>query len=274
MNLSEGLNSRVKRTPALELRGVSYLANGKKILDSINWTVQPGEHWAILGPNGSGKTTLLRIASGYLWPNAGGEVRRKGKTLLNLRELRKSIGWVTSSLTAEIPGGEQVIRTVVSGRFAQIGLFEQFGGAASANDFRTARQFLVEMGCEHLREQEFGTLSQGEQQKVLIARARMTKPYLIFLDEPCAGMDPGARESFLASLRKLSAQKKIPALIYVTHHVEEILPLFGRTLVLRAGKVLHSGKTQVVLKPRVLRELYGAPLTLLKRRGRYWPAIK
>jgi iron complex transport system ATP-binding protein len=265
------MNRGVKKIPALELRDVSYVANGKKILDSINWTVQPGEHWAILGPNGSGKTTLLRIASGYLWPNGGGAVYRKGKTLLNLRELRKSIGWVTSSLAAEIPGNEKALRTVVSGKFAQIGLFEQFGGAATANDFRTALWFLVEMGCGYLRDQEFATLSQGEQQKVLIARARMTKPYLIILDEPCAGMDPGARENFLASLRKLSAQKKIPSLIYVTHHVEEILPLFGRTLVLRAGKVLHSGKTQVVLKPRVLRELYGAPLSLLKRKGRYWP---
>jgi len=263
----------VKRTPALDLRDVSYVANGKKILDSINWTVQAGEHWAILGPNGSGKTTLLRIASGYLWPNGGGAVYRKGKTLLDLRELRKSIGWVTASLAAEIPENEKAIRTVVSGKFAQIGLLEQFGGTATANDFRTALRYLVEMGCDYLRNQEFATLSQGEQQKVLIARARMTQPYLIFLDEPCAGMDPGARENFLASLRKLSAQKNIPALIYVTHHVEEILPLFGRTLVLRAGKVLHSGKTQVVLKPQVLRELYGAPLSLLKRKGRYWPVI-
>src|SRR3972149_1081930 len=120
----------MKKTPALDLRDVSYVGDGgKKIVRSINWTVQPGEHWAILGPNGAGKTTLLRIASGYLWPNAGGEVRRKGKTLLDLRELRKSIGWVTSSLTAEIPGSEQAIRTVVSGKFAQIGLLEQFGGA-------------------------------------------------------------------------------------------------------------------------------------------------
>lgn len=264
----------MKKIPALDLRGVSYVANGKKILDSVNWTVQPGEHWAILGPNGAGKTTLLRIASGYLWPNAGGEVRRKGKTLLDLRELRKSIGWVTSSLTGDIPGSEQAIRTVVSGKFAQIGLFEQFGGAATANDYRSALRYLVEMGCSYLRAQEFGTLSQGEQQKILIARARMTQPYLIFLDEPCAGMDPGARESFLASLRKLGAQKKIPALIYVTHHIEEILPLFGKTLVLCNGKVLHSGKTRDVLNPRVLRELYGAPLSLLSRKGRYWPVIE
>lgn len=261
----------MKKTPALELRDVSYVANGKKILDAVNWTVQSGEHWAILGPNGAGKSTLLKIACGFLWPNAGGTVRRKGKTLLNLRELRKSIGWVTSSLVAEIPENEKAIRTVVSGKFAQIGLLEQFGGAATASDFRSALRYLAEMGSGYLRNQEFGTLSQGEQQKVLIARARMTKPYLIILDEPCAGMDPGARENFLASLRKLGARKKIPALIYVTHHVEEILPLFRKTFVLSAGKVLYSGKTQDVLKPRVLQELYGAPLSLLIRKGRYWP---
>jgi len=264
----------VKKIPALELRDVSYVANGKKILDSINWTVQPGEHWAILGPNGSGKTTLLRLASGYLWPNAGGEVYRNGETLLNLRELRKSIGWVTASLVNEIPSQERALNTVVSGKFAQIGYLGGYWGQASRYDYTRARRYLKELGCEHLRDREFGALSQGEQQNILIARARMTQPYLIFLDEPCAGMDPGARESFLASLRKLGAQKKIPALIYVTHHIEEILPLFSKSLVLRNGKVLHSGKTRDVLKPRVLRELYGAPLSLLSRKGRYWPVMK
>ena len=264
----------MRKIPALELRDVSYVANGKKILDSINWTVQPGEHWAILGPNGSGKTTLLRIASGYLWPNGGGEVYRKGETLTYLPELRKSIGWVTASLVNEIPSQERALNTVVSGKFAQIGYLGGFWGQASRYDYACARRYLKELGCEHLREREFGTLSQGEQQKVLIARARMTKPYLIFLDEPCAGMDPGARESFLESLRKLGAEKNIPALIYVTHHIEEILPLFGKTLVLCNGKVLHSGKTRDVLKPRLLRELYRAPLSLLSRQGRFWPVIE
>jgi iron complex transport system ATP-binding protein len=264
----------MKKTPALELRDVSHVANGKKILDSINWIVQPGEHWAILGPNGSGKTTLLRIASGYLWPNGGGEVYRKGETLTYLPELRKSIGWVTASLVNEIPFDERAIHTVVSGKFAQIGYLGGFWGQASKADFAAARRYLKELGCEHLREQEFGTLSQGEQQKILIARARMTEPYLIILDEPCAGMDPGARESFLTSLRRLGAQKNLPALIYVTHHVEEILPLFRKTLVLRAGKVLHVGKTTHVLQPQVLQDLYGAPLSLIRRKGRYWPVIK
>jgi iron complex transport system ATP-binding protein len=261
----------MNKTPALELRDVSYVANGKTILHSVNWTVQHGEHWAILGPNGSGKTTLLKLACGYLWPNAGGIVLRKGKELTHLPELRKSIGWVTAALVSEIPTREKALNTVVSGKFAQIGYLGGFWGQASSYDYVCARRYLKELGCDHLQEQEFGTLSQGEQQKILIARARMTKPYLIILDEPCAGMDPGARENFLASLRKLGAQKNIPALIYVTHHIEEILPLFGNTLVLREGRVLHAGKTQQVLKPGVLDELYGVSFSLARRRGRFWP---
>lgn len=265
----------MSKTPAFEFRGVSYVGDGgKKILQSIDWTLRAGEHWAILGPNGSGKTTLLKLACGYLWPNSGGEIYRRGKTLLNLRELRKSIGWVTSTLPAEIPAREKVIRTVVSGKFAQIGLLEGFGGEPTKADYRLAERFLAEMGCAHLRDQDFGTLSQGEQQMVLIARARMTKPYLIILDEPCAGMDPGARENFLRMLRRIGRQKVMPALIFVTHHVEEILPLFRKTLVLRDGKVLYAGTSRRVLTPTLLQELYGAPLKIVKRKGRYWPVSR
>lgn len=263
----------MKRIPALELRGVSYVANGKRILDAIDWTVMPGEHWAILGPNGSGKTTLLHIAAGYLWPNRGGEVYRQGKTLTHLPELRKSIGWVTASLVGEIPPEERALDTVVSGKFAQLGYLGGHWGQASKADYHCARRYLTELASDQLRDRQFGTLSQGEQQKVLIARARMTRPYLIILDEPCAGMDPGARENFLASLRALGGHKKIPALIYVTHHLEEILPLFGKILVLCDGRIRHAGKTASVLKPTVLRELYGAPLSLIRRRGRFWPVI-
>src|ERR687891_282610 len=264
----------MRKIPALELRNVSYVAAGRKILHSINWTVHQREHWAILGPNGSGKTTLLKLACGYLWPNAGGEVYRRGKILIHLPELRKSIGWVTSTLLAEIPAREKVLRTVVSGKFAQIGYVEGFGGEASRQDYRLAERYLVQMGCGGLGEQEFGVLSQGEQQKVLIARARMTKPYLIILDEPCAGMDPGARENLLTTLKDLGRRKRIPALIYVTHHIEEILPLFGKTLVLKEGRVLHSGATRAVLRRNVLEELYGLPLHIINKKGRSWPIMK
>lgn len=263
-----------KNVPALELRDVSFVADEKKILSSINWTVQHGEHWAILGPNGSGKTTLLKLACGYLWPNDGGEIYRNGKVLADLRELRKSMGWVTAALAGQIPPREIVIKTVISGKFAQIGYIEGFGGVASARDYRLAESLLEQIGCSYLRDQDFGTLSQGEQQKVLIARARMTKPYLIVLDEPCAGMDPGAREKFLATLQNIGKQKKLPALIYVTHHIEEILPLFRNTLVLRDGKIIHSGKTSTVVQSDMLRELYGVCLKITKKKGRYWPMAK
>jgi iron complex transport system ATP-binding protein len=264
----------VKEIPALELRDVSYIGNGKAILRVINWSVRSGEHWAILGPNGSGKTTLLKVACGYIWPNAGGEVYRRGRLLTNLPELRRSIGWVTSTLATQIPEHEKVIRTVVSGRFAQIGLLEQFGGSAGKRDYAAARRYLVEMGCDHLHDQEFGVLSQGEQQKVLIARARMARPYLIILDEPCAGMDPGARENFLATLGRIARQAKIPALIYVTHHVEEILPIFKKTLILKDGRVIHCGNTDRVLTGDVLQELYGISFNIMKRKGRSWPVVQ
>ncbi len=262
------------KIPALEVRNVSYSADHKRILHSINWTIQRGEHWAILGPNGSGKTTLLKIACGYIWPNEGGAVYRKGRGLVNLPELRKSMGWVTSILASQIPPREKTLRTVISGQFAQIGLFEGPWGKPTKRDFARAEKYLDQMGCSYLTDQEFGTLSQGEQQKVLIARARMTQPYMIFLDEPCAGMDPGARENFLATLRKLGKQKRIPSLIYVTHHIEEIIPLFKKTLILKEGKVLQSGDISALLKRDLLQKLYGVSLSIMKKKGRYWPIIK
>jgi iron complex transport system ATP-binding protein len=263
----------VNKMPALDIRNVSYSLDGRKILDSVNWTIQTGEHWAVLGPNGSGKTTLLRIACGFLWPNEGGEVFRKGRALVNLPQLRRSIGWVTATLAAQIPPREPVLRTVVSGKFAQMGLFEWPWDAPSKSDYRLAESYLAQMGSASLKDREFGTLSQGEQQKVLIARARMTRPYLILLDEPCAGMDPGARENFLASLRRLGKQKKVPALVYVTHHVEEILPMFKKTLVLKQGRVLASGKTSAILKADVLKKLYGVSLRVIGENGRRWPIV-
>jgi len=260
--------------PALEFRLVSHSLDGNTVLDRINWTIQQGQHWAILGPNGSGKTTLLKMACGYLWPNRGGVVLRQGQALANLPELRKSIGWVTSTLTREIPAWEQSLQTVVSGKFAQIGLTEGPSATPDRHDFEQADHYLEEMGCQALRSQAFATLSQGEQQKVLIARARMTRPYLIFLDEPCTGLDPGARENFLASIDKLGSQKQAPALVYVTHHVEEILPLFSKLLILKHGKILSSGDTRTLLQPQLLQELYKTPLNLHKMGGRFWPFIK
>ncbi len=259
------------KVPRLDLRKVSFTVQGKRILKSLSWTVLPGEHWAILGPNGAGKTTLLKIVCGYIWPNDGGEVYRNGEANPDLGELRRSIGWVTSTLVDEVPRRETVLDTVISGKYAQLGLWAFSWEPPSPSDARRALRYLREMESDHLSERQFGTLSQGEQQKVLICRARMTEPYLTILDEPCAGMDPGAREIFLSSLQTVGKNSDHPSLIYVTHHVEEILPIFTKTLILKDGKVMKSGDTAEVLIDGNLSKLYGIPLRLIKKKGRYWP---
>ena len=141
-------------------------------------------------------------------------------------------------------------------------------------DYETAFKHLDELGCAELAGMKFGSLSQGEPQKVLIARARMTQPYLIILDEPCAGLDPGARETFLASLQDLGRYKGAPSLVYVTHHIEEILPLFKKTLIIKEGRVIASGKTEAIINVQTIEELYGVSLKVIKSNGRYWPIGK
>jgi len=258
-----------KDVPILDLRDITWEADGRAVLDSITWRIGRGEHWAILGPNGAGKTTLLKVACGYIWPNGGGTVLRNGQELLDLRDLRRSIGWVTSTLALEIPRNEIVLHTVLSGAFAQVGLKDWEPPAE--DDYRRARLHLEELGCLHLAGQRFGTLSQGEQQKVLIARARMSRPMLIILDEPCAGMDPGAREMFLASIQDLAVRQKDLSLLFVTHHIEEIMPAFARTLVVKQGRIVRQGSTAEVIQPGVLREIYGIGMHVTVCKGRYWP---
>jgi iron complex transport system ATP-binding protein len=259
----------VSDIPVLDLRDVTWLADGRTILDRITWRVERGEHWAILGPNGAGKTTLLRLACGYIWPNGGGRILRNGEELVDLRELRRSIGWVTSSLALQVPASEQVLHTVLSGESAQVGYIEW--EPPTEDDLAHARTCLEQLDVLHLEDRRFGTLSQGEQQKVLIARARMTRPMLIILDEPCEGMDPGARETFLASIQDLAARQQDLSLVFVAHHIEEIMPAFGRTLVLKEGRIVRQGCTRDVLQEGVLQEIYGVPMRIRECKGRFWP---
>jgi iron complex transport system ATP-binding protein len=261
----------MKEPPLLELANVSYRLNGKTILDDVNWTVNAGENWAILGPNGAGKTTLLKIVCGYVWPNAGGLVKRCGRADADLGQLRRRIGWVTSVLLADIPRREAVLDTVLSGKYAQLGLWTLPWDKPDLNDLRTAQGHLERLGCINLAKRHFGTLSQGEKQKVLICRALMAEPYLLILDEPCAGLDPGSRETFLAALDSLAMKTDCPCLIYVTHHPEEILPIFGRSLILKNGRVVAHGATEDALTSEMMMSLYGASFRLLRKKGRYWP---
>jgi len=259
--------------PVFELIDVSHRFGRRLAVRHVSWQVARGEHWAVLGPNGAGKTTLLRIVAGYLWPNAGGEVRRDGQSLADLGELRKSIGWVTARLLGQIPPAERVLDTVVSGRFAQIGLLPYRGIVIRQSDRQRARQYLDQLQAGELAAGRFGELSQGEQQKVLIARARMARPLVLILDDPCAGLDLGAREILLASLAHLADQAAAPSLVLVTHHLEEIIPALGQTLVVHEGRVVACGATDQVLNEALVQRLYDLPLRIERRGGRLWPLV-
>jgi iron complex transport system ATP-binding protein len=250
---------------------VGYRQQGVDILADINWRVEAGQHWAVLGPNGSGKTTLLRIVCGYLWPTSG-RVLRLGQELVDLSELRRSIGWISSGMISEIPAADTGLETVVTGRLAQIGLKRFPTGGPTPQDFAAAYAELARLGCGALADKPFGILSQGERQQVLIARARMARPMLLVLDEPCAGMDPGVRERFLGWLDERVAGAAGPTVVLVTHHIEEIVPGIQNTLILCGGRVRSVGPTGEVVTREAIEGVYQTKLARIERiSGRLWP---
>lgn len=252
--------------PILHLQHLRIERGGRVILDDVSWRVLPGEHWVVLGANGSGKTSLLSAITGYFMPTAG-EIELLGHRYgeSDWRELRCHIGIVSSAVRQMMAEEEPALDTVVTGRRAMIDLW----GSVTAAERREARRILAQVECSYLAERPWGVLSQGERQRVLIGRALMARPKLLILDEPCAGLDPGAREHFLQFLQRLGGKKNSPTLVLVTHHVEEIVPVFSHALVLRAGRVLASGKRNDVLNSAALSKAFGARTKLVKTGGRY-----
>ena len=239
------------------------------ILKRIDWRVARGEHWAILGANGSGKTSLLRALTGYLPPTAGA-IRVLGETYgrFDWRELRTRIGLVSSSVHQMMEDSETALKAVVSGRYAQIG----YWGPMRPEDLRAAEAILRRVELRGLRDRPWRFLSQGERQRVLIGRALMASPRLMILDEPCAGLDPVAREHFLQFLGRLARGSRVasaPTMILVTHHVEEIISMFSHVLILKAGRVLAAGPRARVLTSKILSNAFDAPVHLARARGRY-----
>jgi iron complex transport system ATP-binding protein len=261
--------ARVKR-PVLEISNLHIERSGIKILDDISWRVERGQHWAILGANGSGKTSLLSALTGYLMPTSG-EIFLLGKVYgqSDWRELRKQIGIVSSSVRQMMADDEPAIETVASGKYAMI----DFWGKISRTEKAQALKLLRQVECEYLAERPWRVLSQGERQRVLIGRALMAKPRVLILDEPCAGLDPAAREHFLQFLQRLGARKNSPTLVLVTHHVEEIMPVFSHLLVLKNGKVLAAGKKSAVLNSKNLSSAFAIQMKLQRTENRYALAV-
>lgn len=228
-----------------------------RVLDHLNWTVQPGENWAILGLNGAGKTTMLKLLHGDLWPSNGQiEVlgQRFGQT--SIPALTRRIGWVSSALQDWLRPGETAERIVLSGKFASIGLYEQY----RASELATARSLLAQVGGSKLIGRPYGLLSQGERQAVMIARALMTQPELLVLDEPCNGLDLFAREKLLTQVAQIAQLPNPPALLMVSHYPEEILPCFNRVLLLKQGRIFAQGPRDELLTETTLQRFYGTPV--------------
>jgi iron complex transport system ATP-binding protein len=255
------------RRPA-DVVGVSNLRieRDATILRSVDWTIAPGEHWVILGANGSGKTSLLSALTGYLPPTSG-EITVLGETYgrTDWRELRKRIGLCSSSIRQLMEGHQTTLETVISGRHAMIGLW----GEVRPEEKTQALKILRQVEATAIRDRPWRFLSQGERQRALIGRALMARPELLILDEPCAGLDPVAREHFLQFLERLARKRGAPTMVLVTHHVEEIMPVFSHVLVLKEGSVLTAGAKIKVLTSTTLSRAFHAPIRLRRLRGRY-----
>lgn len=251
--------------PILEVSHLSVVRDGTSVLHEVEWRLKAGEHWVILGANGSGKTSLLAALTGYLMPTAG-EISVLGERYgeSDWRELRTRIGLVSSSIRQLMADSEPALYTVAGGKYAMI----DFWGNPSLEDRRTARRLLEQVEAGHLAERCWGVLSQGERQRVLIARALMSRPRLLILDEPCAGLDPVAREHFLQFIDRLGRRADSPSLVLVTHHVEEIGPVFTHALLLAGGQVHGAGPVCEALNSRSLSRMFGTPVRLGKRRQR------
>ena len=252
----------------LNVSGLRITRGDTVILDDLSWQVKSGEHWVILGANGSGKTSLLSALTAYLTPSAG-TVETLGERFgeSDWRELRKNIGIVSSSVRQQMAGDEAALETVVSGRYAMI----DFWGRVTPADRRAAAQILRQIECLHLAERPWRVLSQGERQRILIGRALMAKPRLLILDEPCAGLDPVAREHFLQFVERLGRSRRggAPAMVLVTHHVEEITPAFTHLLILKNGRVLAAGEMKKTLTSQNLAKAFGVKMRLSFRENRY-----
>ncbi|SDI12272.1 ABC transporter ATP-binding protein [Paenibacillus naphthalenovorans] len=254
----------------IEVKNLSYRRDDKTLLSGIEWKVRKGEHWALLGLNGSGKTTLLNMITGYLWPTTG-VISILGETYgsVDLREMRKSIGWVSSSLQEKLYASDKAQVVVLSGKYATIGLYDK----PDEKDYEQASELMKRLGCSHLWDRTYQTCSQGEKQKLLIARALMANPRLLILDEPCNGLDLFAREQLLSSIAGLAERPDAPTMLYVTHHTEEILPVFTHVLLLRRGEMFAAGETGKLLTDGTLSDFYEMPVEVRFRNGRAWLAV-
>jgi iron complex transport system ATP-binding protein len=259
--------SGVWTEPVVEIRGVDVVRGEAHLLRGVDWTVRPDERWVLLGPNGAGKTTLLQLASAQMHPTRG-SVGILGETLgaVDVFELRPRIGLTSAALAQRIDPGERVGDIVVSAGYAVVGRWRE---RYDVHDLTRAAVLMQQWGVARMAHRPFGTLSEGERKRTQIARALMTDPELLLLDEPGAGLDLGGREDLVTRLSDLARDPYAPAQVLVTHHVEEIPPGYTHALLLRGGEVVAAGPVADVLTAPLLSDAFGVPLEVQREDGRY-----
>ena len=251
----------------LELVDVTVRRGDSVLLDRVSWTVEEDERWVVLGPNGAGKTTLLQIASAQLFPTQGSvEVLEERLGSVDVFELRPRIGLTSAALAERISRHETVHDVVVSAAYGVLGRWREMYDDL---DHDRAESLLRELGAKHLAPRTFGTLSEGERKRVQIARALMSDPELLLLDEPAAGLDLGGREDLVSTLSMLAYDPDSPATVLVSHHVEEIPPGFTHALMLRQGRVVAAGLLDQTVTEQNLSATFGMPLTVSHDEGRW-----
>lgn len=252
----------------IRFQGATVVRAGRPILDRVDWEVRDDERWVVLGPNGAGKTTMLQLAASLIHPTRGSvEVLGERLGAVDVFDLRPRIGLASAALAERIPADERVRDVVVTAAWAVTGRWREQYDAA---DLARGQAVLAMVGAEALADRSFGTLSEGERKRVQIARALMTDPELLLLDEPAAGLDLGGREDLVTRLAAIAADRWAPTQVLVTHHVEEIPPGFTHALLLREGAVVVAGPISEVLTGRHLSATFGARLRAGHVRGRYW----
>lgn len=249
------------------LTDVTVSRSGKLLLDSVNWTINEGEHWIIIGPNGAGKTTLMQLLGAQSHPSRG-TVELLGETLgaVDLAELRPRIGMTSTTIAERLPANETVENVVLSAAYAVTGRWNE---EYSEEDQAQADSMISELGITHLKARIFGTLSEGEKKRVLIARALMTDPELVLLDEPASGLDLGAREDLVAALESLTSDPYGPSMVMVTHHVEDIAEGFTHAMLLSHGKIVAAGEIGQTLTSENVSQAFGQRLEIISSFGRY-----
>ena len=251
----------------LQLSSVSIVRDGNTILDSVDWAVDSDQRWVILGPNGAGKTTMLQVAAAAIHPTRGeAEILDEELGAVDLFELRPRIGFASTALARRIPVAETVLDVVMTAAYSVTGRWNE---EYEDIDVRRAHRVLNEWKLDHLADRKFGALSDGEQKRVQIARSVMTDPELLLLDEPAASLDLGAREELVQLLGGYASDAGSPAIVMVTHHVEEIPPGFTHVLLLADGAIVAAGPIDETLTSEKLTETFSLPIELTAHDGRF-----